>query len=97
MPAILHLNLHREFFAAIAAKTKRIEYRSQTPYWKKRLENRKYDVILFRNGYATSAPEMQVEFRGVRRYGKGRNAYYAIQLGRILKLKRWKTAKGNPD
>jgi hypothetical protein len=45
---------------------------------------------LFRNGYATRGPEMLVEFRGLRRYGKGRNAYYAIRLGRILKIKRWK-------
>ena len=88
--SILHLNQHREFFAAIAAKTKRIEYRSQTPYWKKRLEGRHYDVIHFRNGYATKAPEMLVEFRGLRRYGKGRSAYYAIRLGRILKLTRWR-------
>jgi len=35
---ILHLNLHREFFATIAAETKRIEYRARIPYWKKRLE-----------------------------------------------------------
>jgi hypothetical protein len=90
MPTILHLNLHREWFAAIVAKTKRIEYRSRTPYWKTRLENRKYDVIQFRNGYATDAPEMLVEFLGVRRYGKGRKACYAIRLGKILKLKRWK-------
>ena len=90
MRSILHLNLHRKFFAAIANKTKRIEYRSQTPYWRSRLERRHYDVIQFRNGYATSAPEMLVEFRGLRRYGNGPNAYYAIRLGRILKLKRWK-------
>ena len=32
MPEILHLNLHREFFAAIASKKKRIEYRKQSPY-----------------------------------------------------------------
>jgi hypothetical protein len=89
--AILHLNLHREHFAAIARKTKRIEYRDQTPYWRGRLEGRGYDAIQFRNGYATKAPEMLVEFRGLRRYGKGRNAYYAIQLGRILKIKRWKS------
>ena len=88
--SVLHLNLHREWFAAIAARTKRIEYRRRTPYWKARLENRRYDAIQFRNGYATSAPEMLVEFRGVRRYGKGRNAYYAIRLGKILKIKRWK-------
>lgn len=90
-PAILHLNLHREFFAQIAAGTKRVEYRSQTPYWRKRLEGRKYDVIQFRNGYTTNAPGMRVEFKGVRRYGKGRNAYYAIRLGRILKLKHWRS------
>ena len=90
MKSVLHLNLHREWFAAIAAQTKRIEYRAQTPYWKKRLEGRHYDAIQFRNGYATKAPEMLVEFRGLRRYGTGRNAYYAIRLGRILKIKQWK-------
>ena len=89
-PAILHLNLHGEFFAAIAAGTKKVEYRAGTSYWKKRLENRKYKFIQFRNGYATLAPEMLVKFRGVRRYGKGASAYYAISLGRIVKSKRWK-------
>jgi hypothetical protein len=97
--SILHLNLHREWFAAIVAKTKRIEYRRRTPYWKTRLENRKYDVIQFRNGYATKAPEMLVEFLGVHKYGKGRTGKYAIRpplaparqvrLGRILQIKRW--------
>jgi hypothetical protein len=88
--AILHLNLVRKFFAEIAAGTKRVEYRDQKPHWRKRLEGRRYDVIQFRNGYATNAPEMLVEFRGVRRYGKGRTAYYAIRLGRVLKIKRWR-------
>jgi ASC-1-like (ASCH) protein len=91
--AVLHLNLHREFFSQIAAGTKRVEYRSQTPYWKKRLENRRYDAIQFRNGYATAAPEMLVEFRGLRRYGKGHSAYYAIGLGKILQITRWRVAK----
>ena len=86
----LHLNLQREFFAAIAARKKRIEYRAQTPYWKTRLEGRQYELLHFRNGYATTAPEMVVEFRGLRRYGQGRKAYYAIQLGRILKIRGWK-------
>jgi hypothetical protein len=89
MSEILHLNLHREFFAAIANKQKRIEYRKQSSYWRKRLEGRKYDTILFRNGYAEDVPEMLVEFRGLRRYGKGRAARYAIRLGRILKIRRW--------
>jgi ASC-1-like (ASCH) protein len=89
-PATLHLNLHREFFAQIAAGTKRIEYRRRTPFWRRRLEGHHYDVIQFRNGYATRAPEMHVEFLGVRKYGKGRKSYYPIRLGRILKIKRWK-------
>jgi hypothetical protein len=88
MTAVLHLNLHRQYFAAIVAKTKRREYRRRTPYWKTRLENRKYDVIQFRNGYATNAPEMQVEFLGVRRIKKDGRNVYAIRLGRILKIER---------
>jgi len=87
---ILRLTLHREFFAQIAAGTKRVEYREQKPYWKARLENGTYGTILFRNGYAANAPEMLVEFRGLRRYGQGRDAYYAILLGRVLRVKRWK-------
>jgi hypothetical protein len=90
MPAILHLILNRDPFGRIADRTKRIEYREYTPYWRRRLEDRKYDLIHFRNGYATKAPEMLVEFLGVRKYGKGRSGYYAIRLGRILKIKRWK-------
>lgn len=85
----IYLNLHRKHFAAIADRTKRIEYRDQTQHYRKRFEGRHYDAIRFRNGYAKNAPEMLVEFRGLRRYGKGRGAYYAILLGRILSLKGW--------
>ena len=91
MKEILHLNLHRKFFAQIAAGTKRIEYRDRTDYWKRRLEERHYDVIQFRNGYATSAPEMQVEFLGVRRTTRRGEPVYAIRLGRGLSVKRWST------
>jgi ASC-1-like (ASCH) protein len=94
MKNVLHLNLHREFFAAIACGHKRIEYRKQSSFWRRRLEGRKYDGILFRNGYARNAPEMLVEFRGLRRYGKKRRAYYAIRLGRILRIRRWKALSG---
>jgi hypothetical protein len=50
MKSVLHLNLHREFFARIAAGTKRSEYRSRTPYWRRRLEVLPYALIQFRNG-----------------------------------------------
>jgi hypothetical protein len=55
------------------------------------LEDRKYDAIQFRNGYAKDAPEMSVEFRGLRRYGRGGDAYYAIRLGRILRIRHWRS------
>ena len=88
MPDILHLILERDPFDRIAKGTKRIEYRDYTPYWRRRIENREYDVIQFRNGYATQAPGMLVEYRGYRVQGKGRNKEFAIRLGRILKIKR---------
>ncbi len=90
MAEILRLTLKREYFAQIAKKQKRTEYRKRKPYWRKRLEGRKFEAILFRNGYGKNVPEMLVEFRGLSRVGKGRGAEYAIRLGRILKIKRWK-------
>lgn len=90
MSEILHLTLRQEYFAQIAQKQKHTEYREQKPYWRKRLEGRKFDAILFRNGYGKSVPEMLVEFRGLRRVGKGRGAEYAIRLGRILEIRRWR-------
>ena len=86
MKSVLHLNLRRKYFAQIAANAKGMETRELKPYWKKRLEGRHYDVIKFRNGYAKNAPEMLVEFRGLRK----RRRHYEILLGRILKIKRWK-------
>ena len=88
-PATLHLNLHREFFAAVAEGRKR-EFRRYTPYWRRRIENRQYDLIQFRNGYATKAPVMVVEYRGYRVRGQGRNREFSIRLGRILQIKRWR-------
>lgn len=84
------LRTGQEFFAAIAAQTKRIEYRERTPYWKERLEGRHYDVTHFRNGYDTPAPEMDVEFLELQRHGRGPSGYYGNRLGRILKIQRWK-------
>jgi hypothetical protein len=55
----------------------------------RQVEGKKYKTIIFRNGYGKHVPEMLVEFRGVRRIGRGQNAEYAIRLGRILELKRW--------
>jgi hypothetical protein len=86
---ILQLTLKRQWFDEIVRGKKDKEYREYKPYWKTRLEGRKYKAVKFRNGYNRNAPEMLVEFRGLTRDGKSRNADYVIKLGRILKLKRW--------
>lgn len=88
-PRILHLNLHREFFDLIERGLKKTEYRECTPYWRRRLEGRDYDVIRFRNGYATKAPIMDVQYvtKGFRVVDGKKE--YAIRLGKILKVQNY--------
>lgn len=84
--SILHLNLHKEFFEAIAEGRKKVEYRENKPYWRRRLEGRTYDEIEFRNGFAPGVPRMRVELLRIRR--EGRKAF-AIDLGRLLEIENW--------
>lgn len=100
--SILHLTLHRQWFDEIAAGTKRIEYRADTPYWRKRLlresfrdgggNYRKFDEIHFRNGYHPQSPWMRVEHKvttfGPGPYGNG----FQIHLGAVLEVKNWRAA-----
>jgi hypothetical protein len=62
---VLSLNLHREFFCQILDGTKKIEYRDRTAYWERRLKNKKYTHIRFRNGYLKVAPEMLVKLKKI--------------------------------
>jgi len=82
---ILHLNLHKKWFDLILAGKKKVEYREIKHYWTKRLFNddgpqKKFDIILFRNGYSKNAREMKVEFKGIK---KGKKEY-EIKLGKLL-------------
>ena len=86
MTKILHLNLYRKYFDAIVDGTKTIEYRKKTDYWKKRIEDRKYDYIQFRNGYAKVAPTMLVEYNGYEVGFNGIGEEYRIKIGKILEV-----------
>ena len=90
MKSILHLVLNRDSFAKIVKGMKRVEDRAFTPYGRTRLEGRNHDTILFRNGYATKAPGTLVEYRGYRIQSEGRKRQFAVRLGHIPKIKRWK-------
>jgi len=87
-PKILHLTLFRRWFDEILQGEKTEEYRDIKPYWTKRLldsEGRpvKYTHIIFKNGYQRNAPEMRVEFKGLRKDP----TRYTILLGRVLEVK----------
>lgn len=104
---VLHLTLHRRWFDAIAQGRKKAEYRLHKPYWCKRLADREYDEIHFRNGYAKDAPWMRVEWLGCNVGTGGEtlptpyrgNWIFAIQLGRILEIRNYEapTARSAPE
>lgn len=68
---VLYLTLKKEFFNQIEEGTKTSEYREYKEHWIKKLTNpdgtfKHYDLILFQNGYRKDAPQMLVEFRGIK-------------------------------
>lgn len=90
MKKILHLTLKKQWFDMIASGVKREEYRELKPYWHKRL-SKQYDIIRFRNGYATDAPTMDVELKellsglGIIDWGAPpEEPVYILKLGKIL-------------
>lgn len=96
---ILHLTLKRKWFDLIADRVKTIEFRDIKPYWVKRLEDKVFDEVHFRNGYSKDSPFMRVEFISIERVSPPRawfsnydsNGQYAIYLGEILEIRNWET------
>jgi hypothetical protein len=80
----LHLTLHAKWYDKILAGRKLYEFREVKPYWTKRLVNRTYKFIRFKNGYQRDARVMRVEYGGYQlRKVKGVELY-CIRLGKIL-------------
>jgi hypothetical protein len=48
---VLTLPLKAEYFNAIKAGTKTVEYRLTTPYWRKRIEGKEFDLVQLTLGY----------------------------------------------
>jgi hypothetical protein len=89
MTDVLHLTLHRQWFDAIASGEKTTEYRAITDFWTKRLLDRHYDEVHFRNGYSFDKPWMRVEFKGLSSEVRNGKLCYAIKLGRVLGMKNY--------
>jgi hypothetical protein len=87
MVKILYLTLFKEFFDKILSGEKVEEYRDKKEYWEKRLFEKnkpiKYDFVVFKNGHSKHAPEIKVEYKGLRE-DKG---CYAIILGKVIETK----------
>lgn len=104
---VLTLTLKKKWFDMIAKGIKKEEYREIKDYWINRLtedksicqmgnsgfviNDRKFDKVLFKNGYSKDAPTMIVECKGIEtttgkiEWGaeKGEH-YFVIRLGKIL-------------
>ena len=68
---VLYIPLKKEFYNRIVTGEKDWESREYKEFWIKRLVNsdgsfKHYDFILFQCGYHTDAPQMLVEFKGVK-------------------------------
>ncbi len=92
--SILYLNLKKEYFDLIQKGEKTSEFREYKKHWIQRLMNpdgsfKKYDYILFQNGYHKNAPQMKVEFKNIKIINEKvslfkRVKYFEINLGQII-------------
>jgi hypothetical protein len=91
----LTMNIKREFFAAIVAETKRIEYRHTSPFWKRRIESLTAPFRLrLLNSMTPPIPDAVVIVSRVTRDWAGQE--YRLHLGRVLLVKRWNRRAGKP-
>lgn len=65
MPKVLYLILKKRWFDMIATGEKKEEYREMKPYWEKRLCNKSFDFVVFRNGYAKNAPTITKRVKSI--------------------------------
>ncbi|MFA6074027.1 MAG: hypothetical protein WC758_07970, partial [Candidatus Woesearchaeota archaeon] len=74
----------KKWFDLIKSGKKKTEYREVKSYWEKRLLGKKFDRIIFTNGYSKTSPKIEVECKGIG-FGKfdGKDCY-AIKLGKVF-------------
>lgn len=78
-PLVLHLTLYAEYFSAILAGTKNIEYRRRSERYDKQFQ-KPYTHIKFVNGYGHHRPWLLIE---INRFEKTSDQWL-IHLGDIL-------------
>jgi hypothetical protein len=71
---VLYLPLKAEYFDAIVAGTKPLEFREITPYWCKRLEGCTYSAIEITRGYPKKGDTLR----------RNRRAWRGVDIGVIV-------------
>lgn len=62
--ADLFIIIKKKYFDQIVSGEKKSEYRLVTPYWVKKLVDRKYDNIIFQAWYNKNSPRHTVPYKG---------------------------------
>ena len=83
---ILHLVLKRKYWERIYNKTKLVEYRDFTSYWKKRIQGKHYTHIKFQLAYAKNPPTMLVKIHDLNVVEYKEDLAYAFDLGQIVEV-----------
>ncbi len=84
-------NLKKEYFNQIKNGDKKFEYRLITDYWRKRLENKDYDLLIFKLGYPSHSEKDKIlttkyigyEIQKIKHkhFGYNEVEVYAIKIG----------------
>jgi len=96
---ILHLTLRKKWFDMILSGKKQEEYREIKKYWNNRLlegfsvgccvdglQPKKFDVVVFKNGYQKNAPSMVVELKSIST-GEAKPEWSENWKGKVFKIK----------
>ena len=91
---ILHLTIKKQWFDMILSGVKTEEYRDIKPYYNFRLIGKEYDTVVFRNGYASNAPQFTMELKSITlstgkpEWGAEESkVYFVLSLGKIINTK----------
>lgn len=88
---ILYLTLKRKWFDLIKSGQKTEEYREIKPYWEKRLKDKHFDCVCFKNGYSADVPQFAIELKAIEikegreEWGAEKGVkYFTLKLGKII-------------
>jgi len=85
--------IEREWFSQIVSRKKKIEYREDKLYWRRRLEGIEVPFRLrLINGMRRDSPRLTVTVAKVKR----RDGNFELHLGRIREVEYWDRKKNQP-